>query len=118
MNSYKLRKQGDSGVIGGDSMAIIDEDKSKMDSVNTAAALQFFQSLGLQIILAAPPEASVKIAPHIDRTITVIRANSQVFLDNHRHTDAAKLLLESDNPIIHPELANTFMAAVEQEFGR
>ncbi len=118
MNAYKLRKQGDSGVIGGASLAIFDEAMSKMDSVNTAAALQFFQSLGLQIILAAPPEASVKIAPHIDRTITVIRANSQVFLDNHRHTDAAKLLLESDNPIIHPELANTFMAAVEQEFGR
>ena len=118
MNAYKLRKQGELGVVGGASLAIFDEAMSKMDGVNTAAALKFFQSLGLQIILAAPPEAAVKIAPHIDRTITVIRANSVVFLDNHRHSDAAKILLESDNPIVHPELADKYMAAVEQEFGQ
>lgn len=116
MNAYKLQKIGDEGVIGGAALAIFDEAMSKMDGVNTAAALQFFQSLGLQIILAAPPEAYLKIDGYVDRTLTVIRYGSVVFLDGHRHSDKGKSLLDSDNPAIHPELTEKYLASVEKEF--
>ena len=117
MNAYKLHKYGNQGVSGGAAIAIFDEAMSKMDGKNTASALKFFKSLGLQIILAAPPEASIKISPYVDKTVTVIRAGTTVFLDEHDPSPEAIALLDSDNPMVHPDLANKFIPAVKEEFG-
>jgi uncharacterized protein YPO0396 len=117
MSAYKLHKYGNKAVLGGAAVAIFDEAMSKMDGKNTAAALEFFNSLGLQIILAAPPEASIKISPYVDKTVTVIRSGTTVFLDDHKYSEEAIDLLNSDNPMIHPELADKYLPSVKEEFG-
>ena len=116
LSAFKLQKTGDKLVTGGAALAIFDEAMSKMDGVNTAAALRFLQALGLQIILAAPPDASIKISPYVDKTVTVIRSGNVVALDQHIPSSEAIELLESDNPEIHPELSEKYLEAVKKEY--
>ncbi|WP_422132802.1 SbcC/MukB-like Walker B domain-containing protein [Endozoicomonas sp. ALD040] len=117
MNAFRLQKLGDKAVSGGAGFAIFDEAMSKMDGVNTASALKFFRSIGLQVILAAPPDASVKISTHVDKTVSVIRSGSNLYLDQYIPTDAGRELLESDNPHVNPEITEPFYEQAKKEFG-
>ncbi len=116
VNAYKLTRYGSQGVAGGAALALFDEAMSKMDGVNTSAALRFFSSLGLQIIMAAPPETAVKVGTNIPTTMRVTRNAGTVFIDESEGTPEAKKLLESDDPRIHPEVAKPFEKAVREEF--
>ena len=117
VNAYKLTRYGSQGMAGGAALALFDEAMSKMDGVNTSAALRFFSSLGLQIIMAAPPETAVKVGTNISTTMRVTRNAGTVFIDESDASSKAKKLLESDDPRIHPEVAKPFEAAVREEFG-
>jgi len=116
VNAYKLTRYGSQGMAGGAALALFDEAMSKMDGVNTSAALRFFSSLGLQIIMAAPPETAVKVGTNIPTTMRVTRNAGTVFIDESDASPKAKKLLESDDPRIHPEVAKPFEAAVREEF--
>lgn len=117
VNAYKLNHYGSHGMAGGAALALFDEAMSKMDGVNTSAALRFFNSLGLQILMAAPPETAVKVGTNIPTTMRVTRSGGVVYIDETEMTEAAKKLMESDDPRIHPEVAEPFEAAVRKEFG-
>ena len=107
MSAYKIRKAGDS-VFGGAALAIFDEAFSKMDGNNAQTALNFFRDIGLQVILAAPPESEVKVGPYADTVYNVLRAGDIVYLDHKIYTPEGKALLESDDPILHPNLAKPY----------
>src|SRR5690606_25838274 len=55
MTAFKIHKNGDH-LIGGVGLALFDEAFSKMDGNNAQTALSFFKDIGLQVILAAPPD--------------------------------------------------------------
>ena len=116
VNAYKLNRYG-SSMAGGAALALFDEAMSKMDGVNTSAALQFFNSLGLQILMAAPPETAVKVGTNIPTTMRVTRSGGVVYIDETEMTAAAKTLLESDDPRVYPDIAKPFEEAVREEFG-
>ncbi len=114
MSAYKVRV-GAKAVHGGGAIAIFDEAFSNMDGNNTKAALTFFKDIGLQVILAAPPEAESKVGPYVDKSINIIRKSGHIYVDYKQYTAKGRALLESDNPYIHPELVDTAEKAVEAE---
>ena len=71
-----------------------------MDGNNAQTALSFFKDIGLQVILAAPPESEVKVGPFVDATFTILRSGAQVYLDHKRFTEQGKQLLRSDEPAL------------------
>ena len=120
MNAFNLNVVNLSdkiNVSGGAAFAFFDEAMSKMDGANTASALEFFRSIGLQVILAAPPDAAVKISNHVDRTLTVIRAGADIYLDEVEPSDFGRALLESDNPYVHESVVHPYMEQLVRESG-
>ncbi|HBF09881.1 MAG TPA: hypothetical protein DHW71_02725 [Gammaproteobacteria bacterium] len=97
MTAFKIHKNGDQ-LIGGVGLALFDEAFSKMDGNNAQTALSFFKDIGLQVILAAPPDSEVKVGPFVDATFTILRSGAQVYLDHKRFTPEGKALLRSDEP--------------------
>jgi len=115
MSAYRIQKVGDN-VFGGGALAIFDEAFSKMDGNNAHAALNFFREIGLQVILAAPPESEVKVGPYVDKVYNVLRSGNHVYLDHRVYKDKGKKLLESDDPQLHPELVEALIPEVSEEF--
>ena len=115
MSAYRIQKVGEN-VYGGGALAIFDEAFCKMDGNNARAALNFFREIGLQVILAAPPDSEVKVGPYVDKVYSVLRSGNHVYLDHRVYKDKGKELLESDDPQLHPELAEALMTEVAEEF--
>ena len=115
MTAYKIHKFGDQ-VKGGAAIAVFDEAFSKMDGNNAKAALSFFREIGLQVIIAAPPESEIKTGPYVDKTYTILRNGDQVYIDHHTYKDDGKKLLESDDHNINPEILSALIKEVEMEF--
>lgn len=116
MTAYKIHKFGDQ-VKGGAAIAVFDEAFSKMDGNNAKAALSFFREIGLQVIIAAPPESEIKTGPYVDKTYTILRNGDQVYIDHHAYKNDGKKLLESDDHNINPEILSALIKEVEMEFG-
>ncbi|BCL73712.1 hypothetical protein TUMSATVNIG1_56950 (plasmid) [Vibrio nigripulchritudo] len=116
MTAYRINKFGDH-VEGGAAIAVFDEAFSKMDGNNAKAALSFFREIGLQVIIAAPPESEIKTGPYVDKTYTILRNGDQVYIDYHAYKDDGKKLLESDDHNINPEILSALIKEVEREFG-
>lgn len=116
MTAYKIQKFGDQ-VEGGAAIAVFDEAFSKMDGNNAKAALSFFRDIGLQVIIAAPPESEIKTGPYVDKTYTILRNGDQVYIDHHTYKDDGKELLESDDHNVNPEVLSALIKEVEMEFG-
>jgi hypothetical protein len=115
MTAYKIRKT-DSQVVGGAAIAVFDEAFSKMDGNNAKAALAFFREIGLQVIIAAPPESEIKTGPYVDKTYTILRNGDRVYIDNYKYKDKGKQLLESDDHNINPEVLVAILKDVKSEF--
>jgi len=99
MTAYRIQKNKEQ-LIGGVGLALFDEAFSKMDGNNAQTALSFFKDIGLQVILAAPPDSEVKVGPFVDATYTILRSGGQVYLDYKKFTPAGKALLRSDEPAL------------------
>jgi uncharacterized protein YPO0396 len=57
-------------------LIIFDEAFSKMDAERIIESVKLLRKLGLQAIVAAPPEKMPDITPLVDRTLCVIRSNT------------------------------------------
>lgn len=105
MTAYKVRING-AKAFGGAALAIFDEAFSKIDGSNSKAALQFFSDIGLQVVLAAPPESESKVGPYVDNSYNVVRSGDAMYLYDKKYKDAGKELFQSDDPFTHPELVD------------
>ena len=67
---------------GGDTIriAMFDEAFSKMDTARTASALQFMRDIGLQVLLATPPDKSGALLRHVDSVRTVVKKDNRSFV--------------------------------------
>ena len=61
-------------------MALFDEAFSKMDTARTASALKFMRDIGLQVLLATPPDKSGALLPFVDSVRTVVRKDNHSFV--------------------------------------
>lgn len=114
MSAYKVRKIGNR-IFGGAAIAIFDEAFSKMDGNNAKAALNFFRDIGLQVILAAPPESEIKVGPYVDKSLSIIRPGDSIYLDYKRYHPKGRESLESDNPHINESIVSNFIDEVKEE---
>ncbi len=114
MSAYKVRKVGDR-IFGGVAIAIFDEAFSKMDGNNAKAALQFFRDIGLQVILAAPPESEIKVGPYVDKSLSIIRPGDSIYLDYKTYHSKGRETLESDNPHINKDIVDDYIEQVKEE---
>jgi uncharacterized protein YPO0396 len=72
-------------------LALFDEAFSKMDTARTASALQFMRDIGLQVLLATPPDKSGALVRHVDCVRTVVKKDSHSFVIE---MDRAEMLQE------------------------
>lgn len=100
---------------GGAVFAVFDEAFGKIDGNNTTSALAFLKQIGLQIILASPPEDKLKMSQGVDRTYGVIRSGSYVELDYEEYTEAGKSLYLSDIPHVNQKLVEERMKQMEAD---
>ncbi|MFT5421989.1 MAG: hypothetical protein ACI9D5_002755 [Candidatus Endobugula sp.] len=114
MSAYKVRKVGDR-IFGGAAIAIFDEAFSKMDGNNAKAALNFFRDIGLQVILAAPPESEIKVGPYVDKSLSIIRPGDSIYIDYKTYHPKGRKALESDNPHINKSIIASFINEVKEE---
>jgi len=63
-------------------LMLFDEAFNKMDSERIEATLTFMNSLGLQVILAAPTEKCEYIGPYVNTTILVMREGAKAWTYN------------------------------------
>jgi uncharacterized protein YPO0396 len=114
MSAYKVRKVGDR-IFGGAAIAVFDEAFSKMDGNNAKAALNFFRDIGLQVILAAPPESEIKVGPYVDKSLSIIRPGDSIYIDYKTYHPKGRKALESDNPHINKSIIASFINEVKEE---
>ena len=72
-------------------LALFDEAFSKMDTARTASALQFMRDIGLQVLLATPPDKSGALLQHVDSVRTVVKKDNRSFVIE---MDRAEMLKE------------------------
>ena len=103
LNAYKINPDKPQR---GASLVLLDEVFEKMDEGNTRASIEFLKSMGLQLILAAPPDMSMKIGGLMDQQITVNRDKYDVLFDYHVLHPEGQKLLDDSNPDFNEELVD------------
>ncbi len=77
MQAYRLNQSRESDTIR---LALFDEAFSKMDTARTAGALQFMRDVGLQVLLATPPDKSGALLQYVDSVRTVVKKDTHSFV--------------------------------------
>ena len=95
----------------GSGVMILDEAFYGMDAQNTVVTAEFLQSIGLQLLMAAPDTDVAKLLPTLDSYYELTRFSGDVFIDRIVVKEAAKSLLMSDIPERNPHLIE---AAIQQ----
>ncbi|MDH2434817.1 SbcC/MukB-like Walker B domain-containing protein [Pokkaliibacter sp. MBI-7] len=100
MNVYKIRGHSARGA----SLVLLDEAFNNMDGGNASAAVAFLKKIGLQLLIAAPPEVTLKIGKEMDQIYTICREERDVVVDHTKIFAAGQELIDQRNPVYHPEL--------------
>lgn len=111
-SAYRIR----SGEVNtGAAIMIIDEAFHGMDSQNSLAAARFLESLGLQLLVAAPDSELGKLMPICDTVYELMRFGQDVFMEPTYMKEAAHRLMTSDMPMEHPQLVLDKIAEIESQ---
>ncbi|MFP8687557.1 SbcC/MukB-like Walker B domain-containing protein [Citrobacter portucalensis] len=100
MNVYKISGHSDRGA----SLVLLDEAFNNMDGGNASAAVAFLKEIGLQLLIAAPPEVTLKIGKEMEQIYTICREDRDVVIDHTQIFEAGQELIDQRNPVYHPEL--------------
>lgn len=118
-NAFKLRihtsEEKGTTVFGGAAFAIFDEAFSNMDGNNASSAMAFFKEMGLQVIIAGPPESEIKVYEHADKVLNMVRHGGSVTIDYRAMKKKAFDIMAIDDPELHPEILETYIAEVEDD---
>jgi uncharacterized protein YPO0396 len=79
-------------------LAMFDEAFTKMDGGNQRACIDFFKGLGLQIVIAAPPEKQAIAGENLDSVIYVIKDGTRVEFIADVFKPKVKKAIEAANP--------------------
>lgn len=111
-SAYRIRS-GEPNT--GAALMIIDEAFHGMDSQNSLAAARFLESLGLQLLIAAPDSELGKLTPICDTVYELMRFGQDAFMEPTYIKEAAHKLMVSDMPMEHPQLVLDKMAEIEAQ---
>jgi uncharacterized protein YPO0396 len=109
--AYRLNQPRPTDTIR---LALFDEAFSKMDTARTASALQFMRDIGLQVLLATPPDKSGALLPFVDSVRTVVRKDNHSFVVE---IDKAELLHELERQPDHAALPHQAPASTSTRQG-
>ncbi|MBR7780624.1 SbcC/MukB-like Walker B domain-containing protein [Undibacterium luofuense] len=95
----------------GAGLMLLDEAFYGMDAQNSFVTAEFLKSLGLQLILAGPDTDVGKLIPVLDSYYDVFRPDNgaDAYFSHVQIKEAAKTLLQSDIPEMHPHLVEQKM---------
>jgi chromosome segregation protein len=95
----------------GAGLMLLDEAFYGMDAQNSFVTAEFLKSLGLQLVLAGPDTDVGKLMPVLDSYYDVFRPDNGVdaYFSHVQIKEAAKTLLQSDIPEMHPHLVEQKM---------
>lgn len=79
-------------------LAVFDEAFSKMDGQNQRALLNFYDDIGLQVLIAAPTEKRAVVYENLDSIIDVFRSGNHALAESVLIKDRARLEMRSANP--------------------
>lgn len=99
----------------GAGVMLLDEAFYGMDQQNSLAAGRFLDSIGLQMIMAAPEADHSKLAPMLDTIYELNRFQMDVFVDPVKIKEPAHRLLTSDMPSEHPDLIARMVEIIQAE---
>lgn len=88
----------------GAGLMLLDEAFHGMDQQNALSAARFLDSIGLQMIMAAPEADHSKLAPSLDTIFEINRFDMDIFVERTSIKEPARILLTSDMPSEHPDL--------------
>lgn len=97
----------------GAGLMLLDEAFHGMDQQNALSAARFLDTIGLQMIMAAPEADHSKLAPTLDTIFEITRFDMDVFVEQTKIKEPAKTLLMSDMPSEHPDLLTNMIAGLE-----
>lgn len=99
----------------GAGLMLLDEAFFGMDQQNSLAAGRFLDSIGLQMIMAAPEADHSKLAPMLDTIYELNRFEMDVYVDPVKIKEPAHRLLTSDMPSEHPDLIARMVESIQAE---
>lgn len=88
----------------GAGLMLLDEAFHGMDQQNALSAARFLDSIGLQMVMAAPEADHSKLAPSLDTIFEINRFDMDIFVERTSIKEPARVLLTSDMPSEHPDL--------------
>lgn len=94
----------------GAGLMLLDEAFHGMDQQNALSAARFLDTIGLQMVMAAPEADHSKLAPSLDTIFEINRFDMDVFVEQTKIKEPAKTLLMSDVPSEHPDLLTDMVA--------
>jgi chromosome segregation protein len=97
----------------GAGVMLLDEAFYGMDQQNSLAAGRFLDSVGLQMIMAAPEADHSKLAPMVDTIYELNRFEMDVYVDPVKIKEPARRLLTSDMPSEHPGLISLMVESIQ-----
>jgi hypothetical protein len=101
----------------GAGLMLLDEAFYGMDQQNALAAARFLDSIGLQMVMAAPEADHSKLAPALDTVFEMNRFDMDIFIDRTPIKPPARALLTSDMPSEHPDLLKRMIEELEAGAG-
>lgn len=97
----------------GAGLMLLDEAFHGMDQQNALSAARFLDSIGLQMVMAAPEADHSKLAPSLDTIFEINRFDMDIFVERTSIKEPARVLLTSDMPSEHPDLLTRMVAELE-----
>lgn len=104
------------GSNGGGGIMLLDEAFEKMDPQNIRAAVQFLNSLGLQLIMAGPESDQGKLSSFLSIYYDMARFGTRnIQMKKNAVLNRAQELLQSDNYLLNPDILTQEMARLAEE---
>lgn len=97
--AYHDRAAGDPALEKGIGLAVFDEAFSKLDGKNQKACMDFYQKLGLQILVAAPFEKRATLYETMDTFIETLRHDDHVDIECYQIRPKARQAFVQANPL-------------------
>lgn len=93
------------GRNAGGGLMLLDEAFDKMDATNVVAVAGYLEKLGLQLLMAGPETDQPKLSGFLHMYYDMARhGTNYIHMEPYRISAAARELLASDNPLLHPDL--------------
>lgn len=112
--AYRLDAGKQSSGAG---LMLLDEAFNSMDQQNSLAAARFLDSIGLQMIIAAPESEHSKLAPMMSTIFELNRFAMDIDIDPILVKEPTHRLLTSDMPSEHPDLVAQMVLTIQSEAG-